>query len=369
MAILTSGINRTGGKYRLTKELLNQTPYHSFFLSAFLGSAVYEINKPRCQYEIFNDIDSEIINYLEVVKCFPEEFDKMKDGIFGLVSRRIFNDIINGNIEPENRIEQAFFFYYTNKLAFGGNVKKDYRGLTMPSMSKKSIEETEKVYFDTLRKFDVELEEIREKKDETVKTAFRGVIPSGLTQQIQKSIGTANYRGIVPKTIANYKGINPKTTRPYSNNDCGLLTPLNPDVIKRLRYVNLTDYPFQKVYKTFYKAFFERKGLTEEVFCYFDPPYPATEQYYGSGFGEEDHQDLIDIMINSPFRVMTSIGGECEKYLEAFENREGWIVKPVYTKYSTDAMSQKQSRENLIMNYKIGSIPKMKADFKQKRVI
>ncbi|KKK56903.1 hypothetical protein LCGC14_3059870, partial [marine sediment metagenome] len=181
------------------------------------------------------------------------------------------------------------------------------------------------------------------KKDiEEIKANFRGIDPkqanySGIgstaarthtldTHYIEKAKErfkevNANYGGLQPlrpmlidkpmaekakqqfKSVA-YKGTNPKTTRPFTNNDCGLLSPIDKEAIKRLRYVNLTAYDFRKVYKMFYEAFYVRKGLERECFIYADPPFPGTEKYYGDLFPPELHQDLIDLMLETPFNFM-----------------------------------------------------------------
>ncbi|MDH3324092.1 MAG: hypothetical protein OEL89_00475 [Candidatus Peregrinibacteria bacterium] len=91
-----------------------------------------------------------------------------------------------------------------------------------------------------------------------------------------------------------------------------------------------------------------------------DPPYPGTEKYYGKKFDPEFHHSLIDRMIKTPFHFMLSIGGECEElYVEPLKD-EGWNVKDVYTRYSTDANSQDKIREYLIMNYDINLVPDIK---------
>lgn len=103
-----------------------------------------------------------------------------------------------------------------------------------------------------------------------------------------------------------------------------------------------------------------RKGLGPECFVYFDPPYVGTEKYYKSGFDLEDHKKLVEILIESPFHCLLSIGGEGSKKLYRDPLKEaGFITKNVYTRYSTDANSQKKSKEYLIMNYNINTLPLM----------
>lgn len=294
------------------------TPKHDFFLSMFTGASHYELNKPRCQYECFNDLDSEFINYLITIERNPKEFNKMKKGIFGLVSQEIVNRIVNGEIKPKNNIEKAYFFFYLNKTCFGGKESKErFRGISLPTSTK-----------------EINIEHYDEKKE---------------------------------KKSSRYKGINPKTTRPYSNNDLGLLTPIDPNAIERLRYVNLTSYDFRHCYKLFYKSFHERKKLSIECFIYEDPPFPGTEKYYGNMFKPEDHQDLINLNLGSPFHIMQSIGGDCQFYLDSYEDA-GWFIKEIKTKHSTDAKTQIEIIEYACMNYDINTFPKMIYDYTQKEI-
>lgn len=322
----------------MRKQLLKLTPKHDFFLSMFTGASHYELNKPRCQYECFNDLDSEFINYLIVINRNPEEFNKMKEDIFGLVSQEIVNRIVNGDLKPKNNIEKACFFFYLNKTCFSGKQSKGYAGLNQNRAIPKS----------TFHKKDIE----------KIKAKYRGITLPTSTKEINIERYTEP---------SHYKGINPKTTRPYSNNDLGLLTPIDPKAIERLRYVNLTCYDFRHVYKLFYKAFHERKKLSIECFIYEDPPFPSTEKYYGNMFKPEDHQDLINLNLDSPFHIMQSIGGDCQFYLDSYEDA-GWFIKEVKTKYSTDANTQDVIIEYACMNYDITTFPKMVYDYRQKNI-
>lgn len=383
MTRLKSGISQIGGKFRLLKTVLQYIPLHEFYLEPFLGSAIVLLNKPRCRYECGNDFDSELINYLLMTREHPKEFDELKQGIFGLVSQEICNRIVNGKLQAKNDLERAYFFYYLNKLSFGNNyevkgfhgildqklqperidapaieqVKAQYRGVILPTVCKdKSINEAKANYKGVSGMY-----RHGEKGCEQAKESFNDkkwqyktmqpCTPLKLTKEVANKAKK--------KINAAYKGINPKTTRPYSNNDCGLLTPLDMKAVKRLRFVNLTSYDFRKVYDLFYKAFYERKGLERECFVYWDPPYCGTESYYGNKFPEELHQALVDRLVKSPFNNLLSIGGECEELYVKPLKEAGWFVEEVFVKYSTDANSQKKSKEYLIMNYDIERVPKM----------
>ena len=513
-------------------------PYHEFFLSLFCGACWVELNKPRSRYECYNDLDSEIINYLVMIERYPKEFDEMKQGVYGLVSQEICNRIVRGELKPRNDLERAYFFYFLNKLTFGGDVKKignnenahahqggimrptdpirkpqyekiknewetkgyvgiesgrsggtfnkqrvekikkefktkgyhglvdqklqnaridkpgveeaksTYRGIVLPTVCKdKSVNDAKANYGGILggvhplknvsKKGAVEKAKKRYKETtfplfssgigggdgagnndniKKAKSRFKGMQPNGMqVRETNVKSAKASFAGINNtragnnasnmrdmdkwkkefkdtvnekkssfKGIANhgatgwgtlesgevkkakqqyqavsYKGINPKTTRPYHNNDCGLLTPLDKKAIERLRYVNLTCYDFKRVYTLFYKAFHERKGLSRECFVYADPPYVGTEKYYGNLFPTENHQALIDFMLKTPFNFMLSIGGKCEMYLEQLSD---WVIVPVKVRYSTDATSQKKSQEYIVMNYEVNDIGNMQID-------
>ncbi len=338
---LSAGINQIGGKWRLLNDLKANTPMHDYFVSLFCGAMWYELNKARCKYELANDLDSEYINYLLMVKEYPEEFDKMKTGVFSLLSQEIFNRIVNGDITPKNNIERAYFFYYLIKLGFSGS-NSGYRGLTQPTV-------------------------LKEKSTNESIQRYRGISPKVQIESKEE---------IEKKKASTFRGNNIKTTRPYTNQDSGLLTPLDPRVIQRLQYINIVCYDFKNLYKRIFKSFYTRKNLTIEVLIYADPPYPSTEQHYkNTTFVYEDHLALIDIMLETPFRFMLSIGGDCEFYLDAFEwdNRSlhcknNWFITPVKVKYSTDARSQTESTEYIITNYDMSKIPIMKEDSMQKRL-
>jgi len=286
---------------------------------------VYEINKARCRYECFNDLNAEIINYFLQVREHPKEFDDMKKGVFGLVSQEICNRIVNGKLTPKNDLERAYFFYYLNKLSFGGDsINYSYRGITLPSCSSK---------YRGLSPSGLG------KKAEEAKAQNKGLQGAGhQVRQTNVKDAKASYRGISMKT--SYKGINPKTTRPYTNNDCGLLTPLDSETIKRLRYV--------------------RKELNKECFVYADPPYVGTEKYYNTGFGEAEHAQLVERMLETPFHFMLSIGGECEEIYVDPLKEAGWTIDEVFTRYSTDANSQDKVKEYIIYNYNINEVPMMR---------
>ena len=153
----------------------------------------------------------------------------------------------------------------------------------------------------------------------------------------------------------NYIGINYKSRDSYKSLDSGLLNPLDERVIKRLRYVNLVDYPFEKCYDLFERALLKKED-PEKVFFYCDPPYVGTEDYYSQVFTRQHHGKLIDILLNTKFKFMLSIGGNCDFYLNSLSS---FNIKEVKVIYSANATAQYERKEYLIMNYDIKKVRKM----------
>ena len=317
--MLKSGISQIGGNFRTRKVLLANTPHHEYFLSLFTGSGIYEFNKPKAfHYECLNEINPEFVNYFIVLKKFFKEFEeRRKKGPYTIVSRYLYELLNAGVLTPNDMIEQAIQFYYKIKLSYASQLT--FRGLIPETTSKKQFIERAKKDF----------REAAEKKSHQTKGRFKS------------SLG--------------------KTTRPISNNDCGILTELNPNLPERLKYVIFECLDFRTIYRKFYKAYHKKKGLTKEVLVYADPPFPGTEHYYGNLFKPEYHYDLIDIMIDCPFNFMLSIGKDCGFYLDALR-AAGWFIKEISIRYSTNANAQKLSKEYLCTNYDIKKIPKMIID-------
>jgi len=63
-----------GGKKLLTPFLLELIPEHSSYIEVFGGSATLLINKKRSTLEVYNDIDSSVVNLLLVIRDYPKKF-------------------------------------------------------------------------------------------------------------------------------------------------------------------------------------------------------------------------------------------------------------------------------------------------------
>ena len=58
-----------GGKFRIADWIIGHFPKHSTYVEPFGGGASVLLNKMPCDLEIYNDLDSDVVNFLKVLRC------------------------------------------------------------------------------------------------------------------------------------------------------------------------------------------------------------------------------------------------------------------------------------------------------------
>lgn len=129
-----------GGKFLLAKDIVNLIPNHLNYCEVFGGSLSVLLAKPylkwyKCNYlknnlfnnenieqklsfnEIVNDASNNLINLYLIIKKYPLQFFNNLDCL--PISRYLFENIKNGNIQPRNDLEKAVFYYYRILHSFG----------------------------------------------------------------------------------------------------------------------------------------------------------------------------------------------------------------------------------------------------------
>jgi len=116
-----------GGKQALVPKLLPLIPEHTAYVEVFGGAAALLLNKAPSPIEVFNDLDSELVNLFEVVRDDVDAFLKRAD--FLLYSRELYQrwraDLENSTV-PEDPVERAVRFWYVIRSAFGAHPDKGW---------------------------------------------------------------------------------------------------------------------------------------------------------------------------------------------------------------------------------------------------
>lgn len=123
---MNSPIKWVGGKRNIKKLLASIMPEHFQYCEVFGGAGWVLLEKEPSKLEIFNDINSDLINFYKVVKDPDKCYDLITDLQTTLKSRELFEewDWVYQSKQYESDIQQAKIFYYLLKLSFGGRINR-----------------------------------------------------------------------------------------------------------------------------------------------------------------------------------------------------------------------------------------------------
>ena len=109
-----------GGKHFLVRRLLPLIPQHRVYVEIFGGAAALLFAKERSPVEVYNDLDSDLVNLFEVVRDRKEEFMKRLEWL--PYSRELYERYLRDLDERRivDAVERAVAFCYCMKAAFAG---------------------------------------------------------------------------------------------------------------------------------------------------------------------------------------------------------------------------------------------------------
>lgn len=137
-----------GGKYYQTNVIL-PFPYHETYLEMFGGGGSVLINKIPSKVEIYNDINSNLVNFWKTFRdhyfwfrilnfCLPqakEIFENFKDENYEIIIPEIVDIALKKLNVNKNNLERAVSFFYLNSYSFSGN-NDDYVGVDFAGNSR-----------------------------------------------------------------------------------------------------------------------------------------------------------------------------------------------------------------------------------------
>lgn len=108
-----------GGKAYYANWIIKHFPDHRVFIEPFGGAANILLRKPISPVEVFNDLDSRLVNFFTVIRereLFEKLIIKMELTPY---SREIFNELAMQE-EPSEPVERAWWFLVRCRQAIGG---------------------------------------------------------------------------------------------------------------------------------------------------------------------------------------------------------------------------------------------------------
>jgi DNA adenine methylase len=108
-----------GGKQQLAARIVRLIPPHKVYAEPFIGGAAVFFAKPASEVEIINDINSEIVNFYEILQ---RDFPALQSMInISLHSRKVYKHarVVYENPDMFDPIKRAWAFWILANMGFG----------------------------------------------------------------------------------------------------------------------------------------------------------------------------------------------------------------------------------------------------------
>lgn len=126
--MVKSSIKWVGGKGKKIKKYLQLIPEHKVFVSPFCGGCHVELAKSPSKFELVNDKNDELINFLLILRDSPEELYQRCSEL--PYSESLFKKF-KLDEKPIDSIERAVRFYYIVRCGFSGGGHKYKTGFSI----------------------------------------------------------------------------------------------------------------------------------------------------------------------------------------------------------------------------------------------
>ena len=122
-----------GGKNRIAAQIIATFPAHKTYVEVFAGGAQVLFHKEPSTVEVLNDIDGEVVTFFRVCQSHFEELVRYMK--FIVASREWFDLLQSADPKTLTDIQRAARFFYLQKNAYAGLVRKRQFGysITEPS--------------------------------------------------------------------------------------------------------------------------------------------------------------------------------------------------------------------------------------------
>lgn len=118
---MTQGINSplryAGGKFYARKLIIKLIPQHSNYIEPLAGGASLFFAKDKVQKNWLNDIDSELMNCLMMIRDYPKELINKLKGEKATKERHSYYKNV---FKPTNDLEKAVRWFYLNRTSYSG---------------------------------------------------------------------------------------------------------------------------------------------------------------------------------------------------------------------------------------------------------
>lgn len=127
--------NYFGGKYNHAEWIIERLPHSKSYVEVFGGSACVLINKRPCRIETYNDLDSNVVTFFQVLRENP---DQLLEQIYFTPYAREEYQKCYVDINKGSQIEKARRFFVVCNQAFNGTISRS-TGWKMSTIESRAI--------------------------------------------------------------------------------------------------------------------------------------------------------------------------------------------------------------------------------------
>ena len=113
-------ITWVGGKYHMLKHIIPLIPQHITYVEVFGGGASLLLNKRKSKIEVYNDLNSGLVNLFRVVRDKDKYLELQKLLLLTPYSREEYYRYRDTVEENDNDVTKAYKFFIVCRMAFGG---------------------------------------------------------------------------------------------------------------------------------------------------------------------------------------------------------------------------------------------------------
>jgi DNA adenine methylase len=123
-----------GGKNRIAKQIIEIFPEHRTYVEVFAGGAQVLFHKEPSSVEVLNDLDGDVVTFFRVCQLHHEELVRYLK--FVVISREWFDLLQVQDPKTLTDIQRAARFFYLQKNAYAGLVRKRKFGYSVAEPSR-----------------------------------------------------------------------------------------------------------------------------------------------------------------------------------------------------------------------------------------
>jgi len=111
-----------GGKFYARRLILDEIPTHEIYAEPFAGGASVFFAKDHAPVNLLNDLDSDVIGTLRIIRDRVEDLIRLLDGVTATKKNHNF---YKTRFEPENILERAARWFYLNRTSYSGIMRPE----------------------------------------------------------------------------------------------------------------------------------------------------------------------------------------------------------------------------------------------------